>query len=353
MALNKKVGIIGFCSVLLVAMVVGVVYTHVNSGDSEAEEGKKDQIKESRKAVKSICQPTQYRETCEKNLMPVAKNDTDPKDLIKAGFDFAMQHIHETVKQSKLLQEAEKDPRTASAFKVCKNVLRRALKDLQRSFDRMTDFDFEDLDDRLFDLKVWLSSASKGQNTCCDAFEKTTGEAGEKMKELLRISKELTINGFQMIDELTRVLKDMQIQGTNTRKLLQVPLPPDQTPAWVKPEWKDLLKGDCAKTKAHAIVAADGSGKFKTVGEAIKSIPADNPDVYIIYVKTGVYAENVLIGPNMPNVVLVGDGPTASKITGSRSEKCGYNTLQSATVGKSHLFHLPQFTIWENLTIGP
>lgn len=314
-------------------MVVGVVYTHMNSKDTEAEDAKKDQINESRKAVKSICKPTQFRDTCEKNLMPVAKNDTDPKDLIKAGFDFAMQNIRDNVKNSKVLQDAEKDPRTASAYKVCKNVLRRATRDLQRSFERMNDFDFEDLDDRLFDLKVWLSSASKGQNTCTDAFEKTEGEAAEKIKELLRLSKELTINGFNMIDELTRVLKDMQIQGKNTRKLLQVPLPPEQEPAWVKPNWKDILKGDAAKQKANAVVAADGSGKFKTVGEAIKSVPANNPDVYIIYVKAGVYHENVLIGPNQPNVVLVGDGPTATKITAFRSDKTGYNTLQSATVG--------------------
>ncbi|KAK1371923.1 Pectinesterase [Heracleum sosnowskyi] len=333
MALNKKVGIIGFCSVLLVAMVVGVVYTHVSSRDVDAEDDKKNQINESRKAVKSICKPTQYRETCEKNLMPVAKNDTDPKDLIKAGFDFAMQNIRDNVKKSKVLQDAEKDPNTASAYKVCKNVLRRALRDLQRSFEMMNDFDFEDLDDRLFDLKVWLSSASKGQNTCTDAFDKTSGDVAEKMKELLKLSKELTINGFNMIDELTRVLTDMQIQGKNTRKLLQVPLPPDHQPAWVKPDWKDILVGDAAKEKAHAVVAADGSGKFKTVNEAVKSVPSNNPDVYIIYIKAGVYAENVLIGPNQPNVVMVGDGPTKTKITGSRSDKKGYNTLQSSTVG--------------------
>ncbi|WOH15884.1 hypothetical protein DCAR_0935431 [Daucus carota subsp. sativus] len=148
-----------------------------------------------------------------------------------------------------------------------------------------------------------------------------------------------------MIDKLTIVFQGLQGKAGGqsmaaSRKLLQDPLPPDQVPAWVKPNWKNLLSGDAAKAKANAVVAADGSGKFKTICEAVKTIPADNPDMFIIYIKAGVYAENVVIGPNQPNVMVIGDGPTATKITGSKSEKSGANTLESSTFGKWHLYFL-------------
>src|SRR3977135_1919045 len=45
------------------------------------------------------------------------------------------------------------------------------------------------------------------------------------------------------------------------------------------------------------VVAADGSGNFKTVQEAITSIPRDNRERTAVFVKDGVYHEKVRIDP--------------------------------------------------------
>lgn len=266
MALNKQVGItIGLCSFLLMGMVVA----------------QDNPIPQDNPAPQGNPMPNMpLLQALAKNAGGGAGGPGGPKEFIKTGLNFAVQHIEEQVKQSPVFVNAANDPNTKQAHDVCVSVLERATKDLQRCIDRtnLFDFNFDDLDDRLFDLKVWLSSASKGQNTCSDAFEKTTGEASEQMKSLLRVSKELTISGFDMIDKLNSVLQGLQIQGTNPRKLLQVPLPPEQIPAWVKPAWKNVLNGGAAKSKAHAVVAANGSGKFKTINDAVKTIPANNPD---------------------------------------------------------------------------
>ena len=53
-----------------------------------------------------------------------------------------------------------------------------------------------------------------------------------------------------------------------------------------------------------AIVAKDGTGQYKTLAEAVGSIPKDFPGRYVILLKGGVYHENVEITAN--NVTLIG-----------------------------------------------
>lgn len=342
MAVNKKVVVVTLSSILLVGLIIGAVVGTVQYTNANKEEDQKTQIAESQKAVDSVCKPTQYKDTCVQALRPVANNTTDPKELVKAGLEYAVQHLRDSINKSATFHAAEKDPRTSGAYKVCQNVLESAIDDLKRSFSKMDDFDIDsnNVDEYLFDLKVWLSAASTVQGTCLDAFEKTNGDAGEKMKALLRVSRELTINGYNMIDQLSRDLADLQVIGTQpTRKLLQVP-GAGQYPAWVKGNNKELLKGEKAKHMANVIVAQDGSGKVKTISEAIKMIPRDNQNMFIIYIKAGEYKEIVRIEKFMSNVMLVGDGPKKTKIIGDRSEKKGFQTLDSATVGKSQLLHI-------------
>jgi pectinesterase len=80
-------------------------------------------------------------------------------------------------------------------------------------------------------------------------------------------------------------------------------------------------------------VAKDGSGKFKTVAEAVASAPNKGKTRYVIYVKKGIYKENVDISSQKTNVMLVGDGMDATIITGSLNAVDGTGTFKSATVG--------------------
>jgi pectinesterase len=48
--------------------------------------------------------------------------------------------------------------------------------------------------------------------------------------------------------------------------------------------------------KPDVVVAQDGSGDFKTLQAAIDSIPKDNKERKVIYIKNGTYIEHILIG---------------------------------------------------------
>ncbi|KAB2071419.1 hypothetical protein ES319_A08G220600v1 [Gossypium barbadense] len=71
--------------------------------------------------------------------------------------------------------------------------------------------------------------------------------------------------------------------------------------------------------KPDLIVAQDGSGDCKTLNEAKQRIPPGSTKPFVIYVKAGVYAENIDFTSDLTHVALVGDGKEKTKITSNIS----------------------------------
>ena len=98
------------------------------------------------------------------------------------------------------------------------------------------------------------------------------------------------------------------------------------------------MQASSPASRANAVVAKDGSGKYRTLSAAISAAPKNSKGRYVIYVKAGVYNEQVEIKSN--NIMLVGDGIGKTVITGSKSVGGGTTTFRSATVGMFKLFLL-------------
>jgi pectin methylesterase-like acyl-CoA thioesterase len=81
----------------------------------------------------------------------------------------------------------------------------------------------------------------------------------------------------------------------------------------------------------NVIVAKDGSGQYMTVTAGINSYPANYKGRYVIYVKAGIYNEYVTVDEKKPNIILYGDGPTNTIITGSKNSKQGLQMPDTAT----------------------
>ena len=82
------------------------------------------------------------------------------------------------------------------------------------------------------------------------------------------------------------------------------------------------------------MVAKDGSGKYKPIDAALKAVPEKSKKRFVIYVKRGIYVENVRVEKNMWNVVMIGDGMNATIVSGRLNFVDGTPTFQSATFGK-------------------
>ena len=68
-------------------------------------------------------------------------------------------------------------------------------------------------------------------------------------------------------------------------------------------------------TRADLTVAADGSGDFTTVQQAVDRVPENNSRRFVIYIKPGTYKEQVRVPIDKPYVTFLGDTPEKTVLT--------------------------------------
>ncbi|CAN8244634.1 unnamed protein product [Cochlearia groenlandica] len=177
-----------------------------------------------------------------------------------------------------------------------------------------------------FDAQTWLSAALTNTDTC------RRGSSDFDLSDFITpivsntnisnlISNCLAINGAFLADENN---------GTTAANRKGFP-------KWVLDKERRLIMQSQATrvVKADLVVAKDGSGHYETVQAAVdvagrRKVTSGR---FVIYVKRGIYEENVNVRVHNDNVMLVGDGMGSTIITGGRSVRGGFTTYNSATAG--------------------
>lgn len=309
--MSKKVIIGGVASVLVVACVVAACVT-LTKHDVETSS---NEIATSTKSVESMCQPTPYKTTCMKTLS-AAKNVSEPKDYIKVAFEATVTDIKNALKETEPIKKAASDPLTKDALKACEELFDLAVEDLRGSVTKLENFDFSKIKDLVDDLKTWLSAVITYEETCLDGFIKSEqSETRDKMVKLMNTTRELTVNGLAMVVSFGEMIT--QTTGL-TRKLLS------NDDSFVEASNRKLL--EISSAKPNAVVSASGGGQYQTIQQAVDAVPKNNPTPFIILVKAGTYKEYIEIDKTKTNVVLIGEGPTKTIITGDRGVKNGGGT---------------------------
>ncbi|EPS69429.1 hypothetical protein M569_05334, partial [Genlisea aurea] len=87
-----------------------------------------------------------------------------------------------------------------------------------------------------------------------------------------------------------------------------------------------------AEAKTTVIsVSKDGSGKFKTIGDALKSVPENNKNRVVIHIGPGNYTEKIRIERSKPHVTLYGD-PKNMPVLVYGESAAKVNIIESATL---------------------
>lgn len=177
-----------------------------------------------------------------------------------------------------------------------------------------------------FDAQTWLSTAFTNLETCQDS---------AKDLNVTNFIFPLMSNNVSELISNSLAINDGLMEGTSYR---------GGFPSWVSAGERKLLQSTSLATSANLVVAKDGSGDFSSIQAAINAAAKrTSSGRFIIYVKKGLYRENIEVGINVNNITLVGDGMKKTIITGSRSVRGGYTTYNSATAGKTSFVSLSPF----------
>jgi pectinesterase inhibitor-like protein len=314
-----------------------------SSGGSDSSSSPATDLKTVSKAIKVMCAQTDYTDACEKSIGEAAAKNASaalPKDIVRTAVEVIGDAIGQAFDRADLIMS--NDPRVKAAVADCKEIFDDAKADLNRTLRGV-----DDVAKQGYQLRIWLSAVIAHQETCIDGFP--DGDFKTKVKESFQEGKELTSNALALIEKGASLLSS--IIKTAERRLLAEEeevaeavvfrtwpeLDEDGVPAWVSHDDRRVLKGGGFKNTLtpDVVVAKDGSGKFKTINEALAAMPKTYNGRYVVYVKEGIYEEYVTITSQMMNVTVYGDGSKKSIVTGNKNFADGTTTFKTATFSKA------------------
>ncbi|KAL2527102.1 putative pectinesterase/pectinesterase inhibitor 46 [Abeliophyllum distichum] len=320
---RRRITIIGLSSIVLVAVIVATVV-----GVSYSKDGKSGAKNNSiSSSIKAICDVTLYPDSCYNSLSPLVKSGNfKPEDIYKLAVQVAIDEISKSSKD--LFDIGIKkfnvtDKMTLAALESCHELISLALDHLNNSLS------IEDMKllEAFEDLRTWLSSAGTYQQTCIDGLENAPNELNSFLVQNLKNSTEYTSNSLAIISSIEDSIGALGLIGR--RRLMS--FNGGEAPNWLSFKDRKLLQTPSPKIKADAVVAKDGSGKYKTISAALNAVPEKSKTRFVIYVKNGLYVENVRVEKTKWNVMIVGDGADATIVSGSLNFVDGTPTFQSAT----------------------
>ncbi|XP_014495061.1 probable pectinesterase/pectinesterase inhibitor [Vigna radiata var. radiata] len=338
--------------ILVVGVAIGVVVT-VN------KKGGEPSIQSDQKSVEIICQNTDDKNLCHNTLSSVKGLDAaDPKAYIATAVKATMDSVIKAFNMSDRLatEHADKDNGTKMAIDDCKDLLQSAIQSLQLSTDMVQNNNIHAVHDQSADFKNWLSAVISYQQACMEGFD--DGKEGEKkIKEQFQIEsldkvQKLTAITLDIVSGLSHILEKFGLK-LNLKPASRRLLSKDGYPTWFSASDRKLLaqlgrKGWRSHITPNVVVAQDGSGQFKTIAEAIASYPNNFQGRYNIYVKAGVYDEYITVPKNAVNILLYGDGPGKTVVTGHKNFRDGVKTMQTATFANTAQGFIAKAMTFEN-----
>ncbi|XP_031105335.1 pectinesterase-like [Ipomoea triloba] len=340
---KKKIFLALFASVLLVAAVVGVV-TGVKSTEKNSGDDVQPLSSEAHAIVKSSCSSTLYPVLCFSAIANggggAGKKLSSQKDVIELSLNITIAAVEKNSAAIKKLIKAGKNltKREKTALQDCVEMVDETLDELHAAVEDLEQYPTKkSLIRHADDLKTLVSSAITNQETCLDGF--SHDKADKHVREALVAGQEhvekMCSNALAMITNMTDTdidnQKNLSPTNNNNRKLKEN----DNNDGVDWPEW--LSAGDrkllqSSNVKPDVVVAADGSGNFRTVSEAVAKAPERSSRRYVIRIKAGVYRENVDVPSRKTNLMFIGDGRMNTIITANRNVVDGSTTFNSATV---------------------
>lgn len=263
--------------------------------------------------LKSWCSQTPNPDQCEYD-MSTSKTYKKPikqkSDFFKLSVELALERARQGFNKTLSLGPKCRNAREKAAWADCLDLYELTINRISKSSTAKC---------TKVDAQTWLSTALTDLITCTYGFY----DLGVTNYMLPLMSNNVT----KLLSNALSLNKapPSSSQATTSFK--------DGFPAWVKSHERKLLQATSSPaSQANVVVAKDGSGKYTTLKAAVAAAPKSNKGRYIIYVKAGVYNEQVEIKGS--NIMLVGDGIGKTIITGSKSVGGGTTTFRSATVGK-------------------
>ncbi|GLJ10795.1 hypothetical protein SUGI_0135320 [Cryptomeria japonica] len=282
--------------------------------------------------IESMCSSTLYPESCMASLSPyLTSSSKTKKKVLHIAVMVAMKEANRAHVHASAFFNQTNNRNVKIAVGDCVELIDITKDQLSSSLCVLKKDEIREREHSA--VKTLLSAAITNMETCHDGvLEKSDGKSeGGLMKSVERV-KVFASNCLAIL---------VNSESSQVDKLAFRSEPINEGfPSWVSAADRRILQASVDDVNADVVVAADGSGKFKTITEAINAAPVKSNKRYVIKVKKGTYKENVEVGKTKTNILLIGEGMDRTIVTASKNVVDGSTTFNSATfavVGKGFM----------------
>lgn len=323
------VSVLSVSLVLILVLCIAIPLGVKNSKNDDGDNG-----------VNVACQATEYPEACRES---VAGSDGTPVGMSRSS-------VKSSTDELSYLQANTTDEQ-------CKEILADGVAAFQRVLVALETTNHTLVEEICADVQTDLSAVLTYVDTCKEMMQESGSAEFHSFVQRALKSEQFTGNSLALINGICLYggnLKnwagknfgvsmpdlDQFYGGGPSRRLMNADPYNDEGEEIQLPSWMDSATSRHLLTRPasyNVIVAKDGSGKYRTVGEAIMKAPKTGDKYakrYVIYVKAGVYDEQIIIPKKLTNLMIIGDGIDKTIFTGSRNVALmkGMTTYLSGTM---------------------
>lgn len=273
-------------------------------------------------SIKSFCKSTPYPNSCLNSLKLSISIHNFTSDILNFLFHTLQTAISQSEKLTNNLFSSNLVESQKGTILDCQELHQITISSLKNSVSSINSPNSQ----KLSDARTFLSAALSNKATCLEGLDSASGSSKPGLINSIT-------GAYQHVSNALSVLSKPGLPN-HKRRLMS------GAPNWLSGKDRRILEDEEYDPDHVLTVAGDGSGNFSTISEAINYAPNNSYERVLIYVREGIYRENVEIPSWKTNIVLLGDGSENTVITGNRSVADGWTTFRSATVGKFFFFIL-------------
>ncbi|KAI3851009.1 hypothetical protein MKX03_014434 [Papaver bracteatum] len=250
-------------------------------------------------------------------------------DFLQIFLEKSVSRISNTMEVVNRFNRLSNDLKEQEALRNCIELMDSSIDRVNDSVEALRKNTQSNHHESLDDAHTWLSAVLTNPVTCLDGLNEVS-ELGLSIRLLIEMEMKDLIARARV--SLAMIAEISASSSSNEDTAIWLASKTLQLPSWVTMRDRKLLETLPNAVTENVVVAKDGSGRFKTVQEAVTAAPNNTKTRSVIHVKKGVYKEKVEIGKKKKNLMIVDDGMDATIITGSLNFIDGTSAYNSATV---------------------